>query len=218
MYVPIRIVIADDHEIYRNGFKLLLKNQDDLELIGEAEDGEQLINIAAELQPDIVIVDIKMPRMDGIEACRIIKKRFPDMKVIALSMFNEDNLIVDMLEAGAKGYLLKNTKKPELLLAAQEVFAGRAYFAAETSIRLAKLIAENKYIPYRFHPEQYFTDKEKEIIRLICQQYTNKEIAQKMDLSTRTVEGYRERIQEKTGSRNSVGIVIYAIRHHIFHL
>jgi DNA-binding NarL/FixJ family response regulator len=218
MYTSIRIVIADDHEIFRNGFKLLLKNQDDLVLVGEAENGVQLVEIAAQFQPDIVITDIKMPQMDGIEACKIIKKRFPEIKVIALSMFNEDNLIIDMLEAGARGYLLKNTKKPELLLAAKEVFEGRAYYGAETSARLTKMIAESKYIPYRYHHNQYFSKKEKEIMRLICQQNTNKEIATSMNLSIRTIESYREKIQEKTESRNSIGIAIYAIRHNIFQL
>jgi DNA-binding NarL/FixJ family response regulator len=176
------------------------------------------VETAGKFQPDIVITDIKMPQMDGIEACKIIKKRFPEIKVIALSMFNEDNLIIDMLEAGAKGYLLKNTKTPELLLAAKEVFEGRAYYCAETSARLAKMIAESKYIPYHYHHNQYFSKKEKEIMRLICQQYTNKEIASNMNLSIRTIESYREKIQEKTESRNSIGIVIYAIRHNIFQL
>jgi len=218
MYTSIRIVIADDHEIFRNGFKLLLKNQDELLLVGEAENGLQLVEVVSEIQPDVVITDIKMPGMDGIEACKNIKDKFPEVKVIALSMFNEDNLIVDMLEAGARGYLLKNTKKPELLLAAREVFEGRTYYSPETSVRLAKMIAENKYIPYRYHPSQYFSKKEKEIMRLICQQFTNKEIAEKMNLSSRTVESYREKIQQKTQSRNSIGIVIYAIRHNIFQI
>jgi DNA-binding NarL/FixJ family response regulator len=218
MYMPIRIVIADDHEIYRNGFKLLLKNQDELELVGEAENGVELIEAVTEFQPEVVITDIKMPQMDGIEACKVIKKKFPEMKVIALSMFNEDNLIIDMLEAGARGYLLKNTKKPELLLAAREVFEGRTYYCSETSERLTRMIAESKYIPYRYHPDQFFSKKEKEIMRLICQQHTNKEIATVMNLSIRTIEDYREKIQQKTESRNSIGIAIYAIRHNIYQL
>jgi DNA-binding NarL/FixJ family response regulator len=218
MYIPIRIVIADDHEIYRNGFKLLLKNQDELELVGEAENGLELIEVVTELRPDVVITDIKMPQMDGIEACKILKQKFPEIKLIALSMFNEDNLIIDMLEAGARGYLLKNTKKSELLLAAKEVFEGRTYYCSETSGRLTKMIAESRYIPYRQHPDKFFSKKEKEIMRLICQQYTNKEIAIIMKLSARTIEDYREKIQEKTESRNSIGIAIYAIRHNIYKL
>lgn len=218
MYAAIRIVIADDHEIYRNGFKLLLKNQDEVLLVGEAEDGVQLLEVTAKVLPDIVITDIKMPGIDGIRACKMIREKFPHTKVIALSMFNDDNLVVDMLEAGARGYLLKNTKKPEVMQAVKDVFEGRTYYCHETSERLIRLIAENKYIPYRQHPEQHFSKKEKEIMMLICKQYTNKEIGTMMNLSPRTIEGYREKIQEKTDSKNSVGIAIYAIRHNIFQL
>src|SRR5258705_10066762 len=132
MYTPIRIVIADDHEIFRNGFKLLLKNQNELELVGEAENGKDLLAVVSEQQPDVVVTDIKMPVMDGIAACKIIKKIHPAIEVIALSMFNEDNLIVDMLEAGARGYLLKNTNKHELLLAAKTVHEGNTYYCTAT--------------------------------------------------------------------------------------
>jgi DNA-binding NarL/FixJ family response regulator len=216
MYGVIKIVIADDHEIFREGFKLLLKNQDVLELVGEAENGKELLAVAAEQQPDIIITDIKMPVMDGIEACKHIRERFPGIQVIALSMFNEDNLIVDMLEAGAKGYLLKNTNKYELMDAAKAVFEGGTYYCMATSTKLAKMIAESKFNPYRNLPVKKFTDREKEIIKLVCEQYTNKEIAAMLDLSIRTIETHREKIQEKTGARNSIGVVIYAIRHQMY--
>jgi DNA-binding NarL/FixJ family response regulator len=217
-YTPIKIVIADDHAIFRDGFKLLLKNQQELELVGEAEDGKELLEIALHQHPDVAIIDIKMPVMDGIETCKAIKKKYPDMKVIALSMFNDDNLIVDMLEAGAKGYLLKNTNKNELMQAAKAVHEGSTYYCSATSTKLAKMIAESKFNPYRNHPVKKFTARETDIIKLICEQYTNKEIATKLGLSIRTVESHREKIQEKTGAKNSVGVVIYAIRHGIFHV
>lgn len=214
-YSPIKIAIADDHEIFRDGFKLLLKNQGELELVGEAENGKELLEVALKQQPDIVIIDIKMPEMDGIEACKQIRKRFPEMKVIALSMFNDDNLIVDMLEAGAKGYLLKNTNKNELLQAAKAVYEGNTYYCMATSAKLTKMIAESKFNPYRNHPIKKFTKRETDIIKLICEQYTNKEIATSLGLSIRTVESHREKIQEKTGAKNSIGVVIYAIKHDI---
>jgi two-component system, NarL family, response regulator NreC len=218
MYAPIKIVIADDHEIYRKGFRTLLKNQEEVVVVGEAENGKELIEVVGRVQPDVAITDIKMPVMDGIEASRAIREKFTNIRVIALSMFNDDNLIIDMLEAGARGYLLKNTKKQELLQAAKDVVEGRTYYCHETSERLIRMIAENKYIPYRRHLFPDFTEKEKEIMMLICKQHTNKEIAQMLNLSPRTIEGYREKIQEKTESRNSVGIAIYAIRHNIFQL
>lgn len=215
-YRPIKIAIADDHEIFRDGFKLLLKNQQELELAGEAENGRELLEVAQREQPDVAIIDIKMPVMDGIEACKQIKKRFPDMKVIALSMFNDDNLIVDMLEAGARGYLLKNTNKHELLQATKTVYEGSTYYCAATSAKLTKMIAESKFNPYRNHPVQKFTNRETDIIKLICQQYTNKEIAEMLGLSIRTVESHREKIQEKTGAKNAIGVVVYAIKHGIY--
>lgn len=215
-YLPIRIAIADDHTIFREGFKLLLKNQQELELVGEAEDGKELLEVAATQQPDVLIIDIKMPVMDGIATCKEIRKRFPHMKVIALSMFNDDNLIVDMLEAGAKGYLLKNTNKQELLQATKTVFEGSTYYCTATSNKLAKMIAESKFNPYRIQPVQKFTPRETDIIKLICQQFTNKEIAVMLGLSHRTVESHREKIQEKTEAKNVIGVVIYAIKHNIF--
>jgi DNA-binding NarL/FixJ family response regulator len=214
-YTPIKIAIADDHEIFRDGFKLLLKNQKELELVGEAENGKELLEVARVQQPDVIITDIKMPEMDGIEACKQIRKRFPDMKVIALSMFNDDNLIVDMLEAGARGYLLKNTNKTELLQATKAVYEGSSYYCMATSAKLTKMIAESKFNPYRNQPVKKFTNRETDVIKLICEQYTNKEIATTLGLSIRTVESHREKIQEKTGAKNSIGVVIYAIKHDI---
>jgi two-component system response regulator NreC len=212
-YDVIKMAIADDHEIFRDGFKLLLKNQKEVVLVGEAENGRELIEVVEKTQPDVVVTDIQMPIMDGIEACRAITKNFPDVKVIALSMFNDDNLVVDMLEAGAKGYLLKNTNKAELLLAARTVYAGNSYYCSATSAKLTRMIAESKFNPYKNHPQIRFTEREVEIIKLICRQLTNKEMADMLDLSIRTVETYREKIQEKTGAKNSIGIVIYAIKH-----
>jgi DNA-binding NarL/FixJ family response regulator len=215
-YVPIRIVIADDHEIFREGFKLLLRNQQVIELVGEADNGRELLAIVANHQPDVVITDIKMPGIDGIEACKKIKREFPNIQVIALSMFNEDSLIMDMLEAGAKGYLLKNTNKEELIKAVQAVYEGSNYYSLATSNRLANMIAESKYNPYRNQPVKKLTPREKEIIQLICQQFSSKEIAATLGLSLRTIEDYREKIQKKIEARNSIGIVLYAIKHELY--
>lgn len=213
MYARIKIAIADDHEIFREGFKLLLRDQSEAALVGEAENGRELLKIVEETKPDVVIVDIKMPVLDGVDACKVIRKKFPDVQVIALSMFNEDSLIVDMLEAGAKGYLLKNTNKQELLTAVRAVYEGNTYYCSATSEKLTRMIADSKFNPYRNQPIVRFTPRELDIIKLMCQQYTSKEIASKLDLSIRTVESHREKLQEKTGAKNAIGIVIYAIKH-----
>lgn len=148
-YFPIKIVIADDHLIFREGFKLLLNNQPELELVGEADNGQSLLELIETTSPDIAFVDIKMPEMDGIEACKQIKANGITTKVIALSMFNDDYLIVEMLEAGALGYLLKNTDKQEVLAAAKAVNMGDNFYCASTSNKLAKLIAANRYQPHK---------------------------------------------------------------------
>lgn len=218
LYSPVRIVLADDHEIFREGFNTLLHKQTDIELVGEAENGEDLVRLTRKLLPDVVLTDIKMPVMDGIEATRKIIALHPQIYVIALTMFDEDNLIIDMLESGAKGYLLKNAHKNEVFDAIKTVHQGDTYFCKHTSQKLLQLISKSRYNPYREADRETFTIKEKEIIRLICREFSNKEIAEKLQLSVRTIEGYRERIQEKMKVKNGVGIAVYAIKNGIYEI
>ena len=215
-YLPIRIVLADDHEIFRDGFRVMLKKQPNVELVGEAGDGEELIKLVKELQPDVVITDIKMPRLDGISATKILTKQFPHIGVISLSMFDEENLIIEMLEAGAKGYLLKNAHKNEIIAAVESVYKNQIYYCNHTSRKLTKMIAESSFNPHHRIAKPEFSDKEISVIRFICQELSNREIALQLKLSVRTIEGYRERIQEKISARNAAGIVIYAIKNRIY--
>lgn len=212
MYVPIRISIADDHELLRKGFHTLLRKQKDIEIIGEAENGKELLQLLELDQPDVVVTDIRMPVMDGIEATRKIREAYPHLPVLALTMFNEESLIIDMLEAGAKGYLLKNTNQVELVEAIKAVKNGGTFFCPSTSEKLKKMICQSKFNPYRKMARPNFTPSEIQIMQFICKEYQNKEIAEKMKLSVRTVESYRERIFEKTGSKTVAGITIYAIK------
>lgn len=211
----IRLVIADDHEIFRDGLALMLSKQQNIQLIGQAENGKQLLTLVRELQPDVVMTDVKMPVMDGIEATRSLLAENPYLQIIALSMFDEENLIVDMLEAGAKGYLLKNADKQEILDAIHSVYQGKPYYCHHTTSRLASMISKSRFNPYKKKDPLVFTDREKEIIRLICQQLTAQEIADKVFLSKRTVEGHRTRILEKMSVKNTAGVVIYALRHRL---
>lgn len=215
-YVPIDIVLADDHEIFRDGFALMLKKIPDINLLGEAANGEELIILTRSLNPEVVVTDIKMPKMDGIEATIRLKREFPNLGIIALSMFDEEDLIVDMLEAGAKGYLLKNAQKEEIIAAVKSVYNDQPYYCRDTTNKLADMIAKSNFNPYKKLAKPEFTVKEKDIIRLICTEQSNKEIGNQLGLSKRTVEGYRERILEKIDAKNSVGIVIYAIKNKIF--
>jgi two-component system, NarL family, response regulator NreC len=215
MINTIRLVIADDHEIFRDGLALMLSKQQNIELIGQAGNGKQLISLVNELQPDVVMTDVKMPVMDGIEATRTLLADNPYLHIIALSMFDEENLIVDMLEAGAKGYLLKNADKQEILDAIHSVYQGKPYYCHHTTSRLASLISKSRFNPYKKKDPLVFTEREIEIIRLICQQLTAQEIADKVFLSKRTVEGHRTRILEKMSVKNTAGVVIYALRHRL---
>jgi DNA-binding NarL/FixJ family response regulator len=212
----IRVVMADDHEIFRDGFKLMLSRNKDIELIAEAENGRDLVELVGTHSPDVVVTDIKMPIMDGIEATRVIKSKHPQIGIIGLSMFDEDDLIIEMLDAGALGYLLKNADKDEVAAAIQAVFRGDHYYCRSTHAKMMQLIAKSRYNPYLKKEKITFTDKEIEVIQLICQEYTNKEIADKINVSVRTIEGYRLRIQERMQVKNTVGLVVYAIKHGIF--
>jgi DNA-binding NarL/FixJ family response regulator len=216
---PIRIIIADDHEVYRDGLKLMLSKEKAYAIVGEAENGLELINLAKESSPDIILTDIKMPKMDGIEAARRIHAQNEMTGIIALSMFNEESLVIDMLEAGAMGYLLKSSDKSEIIDAINMVYHNHPYYCKSTSARLAITITESKFNPYkRDQNSSIFTTKELEIIRLICEEYSAKEIGDKLFHSTRTVEGYRSKILDKMNVKNTAGIVIYAIKNGIYTL
>lgn len=208
----IKIIIADDHEMYRDGFRLMLTKQKDIQLVAEAENGRELLELVSLHKPDVVVTDIKMPLMDGIEATNKITAQFPDTGVIGLSMFDEDDLIIDMLEAGAKGYLLKNSGKEQIAEAIKTVYNGDVYYCKSTSKKLTGMIAKSKFNPYTKKPKVEFSDREKEIIELICKEMSNKEIAEKLFLSIRTVEGHRLNILDKMEVKNSVGVVIYAMK------
>jgi DNA-binding NarL/FixJ family response regulator len=212
----IKVIIADDHEIFRDGLRLMLQKQSEIDLLGEAEDGKELIELIKHLQPDVVITDIKMPRMDGVTAAKHIAEHYPTIGIIALSMFDEEDLIIDMLEAGATGYLLKNADKQEMVDAIKSVYNNDSYYCQHTSHKLAQLVAKSKFNPYKEHIKPVFAEREREIIACICEGLTNKEIASKIFLSVRTIEGLRMKILEKMNVKNAAGIIIYAIKNDLY--
>jgi DNA-binding NarL/FixJ family response regulator len=215
MRTAISLVIADDHEIFRDGLALMLSKQDTVKLVGQAGDGLELMRMVDETRPDMVLTDIKMPRMDGIVAAKQLLQKHPGLKIIALSMFEEEDLIVEMLEAGARGYLLKNADKKEILDAIVTVDQGNIFYCKHTTARLASLIVKSKFDQQKKSPGALFTDREREIVRLICRQHTAQEIGEMLFLSKRTVEGYRTRILEKMDVKNTAGVVIFALKHNI---
>lgn len=215
MFQPINIVIADDHDIFLDGLSLMLSKQESFNVCGRATNGKQLIEMVQQHTPDVVLTDIRMPITDGIESTKQLLAQNPDLKVIALSMFDEENLIIEMLEAGAKGYLLKNAHKEEIIEAINSVYQNKNYYCNHTSTLLATMIVRSKYNPNKKQPPVVLNEREKMIIKLICLQQTTQQIADAIYLSKRTVEGYRIKILEKINARNIAGVVIFALKNSI---
>jgi DNA-binding NarL/FixJ family response regulator len=212
---PVRVLIADDHQMVREWFELTYKKDKDLQVIGAARNGAELITLAAKLKPDVIITDIRMPTVDGILATGILKERFPHIPVIAFSIMDGDHYIIQMLEAGARGYLHKSATKEELIEATKTVLNHKPYYCRETTARLAELIAKSKFNP-RIKKEYMFSKRETEIICLICDGKSTKEIATTLNLSVRTAERYREKIEREMQVSNTAGIVVCAVRAGIY--
>ena len=208
----IKLAIADDHKIFRNGLKATLEDCADFDLVLEASNGRQLLGMLVSVVPDVILMDIKMPEMDGIQTTAFVKQHYKNIKILALSMFNEDKYIVDMMKAGASGYLLKNAEPEEIIEAISTVYDKDYYFNEHLSVTLIKQLAGNNVHGAAATSLIDFNEREIEVLKLVCQEYSNQEIADKICLSVRTVEGYRARLFEKTRSKNLVGLVIFAVK------
>lgn len=198
-----RILLVDDHVLVREGLKRVLEAQPDLELVGEAADGEQAVEQAERLRPDIVLMDLSMPLLSGIDATRRLAKSAPGMRVIALTVHESEGYVCEFLRAGAHGYLLKRATSEELLRAVRMVGAGERYVDPRVSRALfAQIIGTGN------HPTALdLSDREGEVLRLIAFGYANKEIAARLDVSVKSVETYKARAMEKLGLRSRVDIV-----------
>jgi DNA-binding NarL/FixJ family response regulator len=211
---PITILLADDHDVVRKGMKMLLEDETDVKVIGEASDGLDAIEKVKNLMPNVVILDLTMPKMNGIEASRIISEEFPDVKILIFSMHNNREYIVSSVENGANGYLLKDTGKEELMRAIKVVSEGRKYFPPEISeVIIDELLAktasnqDNSDKPIF----QKITPKEKQILGMIVQGLNSREIADKLFLSIRTVDNHRANMMKKTKAKNTADLVMMAI-------
>ncbi|MES2478020.1 MAG: response regulator transcription factor [Bacteroidota bacterium] len=208
----IRYAIADDHKIFRQGLKLVLDDDSSLLLAGEAENGKELMEILQSTKVDIVLLDLKMPDMDGFEATQEIRKCYPDVKIIILTMHSEESFIIHLLELGANGYLIKNTGASEILKAIHTVYETNYYFNEMVSKTLLKKIAVNDhYKPRNVHKIE-LTEREKQVLVLICEEKNAAEIGAVMFLSPRTIEGIRGTLLEKIKVRNIAGLVLYAVK------
>lgn len=207
----IKTVIVDDHNLFRNGLKFILNQFENIEVVGEASNGKEFLILLENIAlPDIVLLDINMPILNGIEAAKISLQKYPKLKIIVLSMYGESEYYNTMIDIGVKGFILKDCDNKELKEAIERVHAGGTYFSQEILISLIKEKKNNEKIS--------LTKREKEILELICKGYSNNEIAEKLFISQRTVERHRANLLEKTNSKNSISLVVFALKNKLVDL
>jgi DNA-binding NarL/FixJ family response regulator len=210
--VKIKVLIADDHDVVRAGVKSLLERQEDIEIVGEASDGRQVVRMAEELSPSIVVMDIAMPQLNGIDAAGQIVRHEPETKVIILSMYGDEEFLVRALTAGVKGYLLKDSVQADLLRAVRAVATGRSFFSPE----IAQTLAEDyvRQLQQKGLEDSYelLTEREREILQLLAEGKSNKEAAAVLSVSPYTVETHRTHLMQKLNLHNTAEIVLYAVR------
>src|SRR6202142_1724989 len=210
MQKKIRILLADDHAMVRQGFKMILSAQPDMEIVGEAGNGREAVELAEKLQPDLVIMDVTMPELNGIEATRRLVSIAPRARGLALSMHKDSVYVREILRAGARGYLLKDSADADLIAAVRAVAKGEAY--------LSPAVSDAVLTDYRKHvsnPIDLLTTREREVLQMIAEGKTNKEIATTLNLSVYTVEAHRGRVMEKLNLHNTGELVRFALRNGI---
>lgn len=208
----IKIAIADDYKIFRDGLKVSLSQDEDLDIIAEADNGEDLIECIEKNTPDVIIMDLKMPIMDGMEATKIIRKKYSDIKILVVSMYDDDKFIIHLMEIGANGYLLKNADPAEILKAIHSVFENGYYFNDIVNKALLKKLVLKGNIKPSFNQNIELTERELEVLKMVCEEKTATEIGKEIFLSPRSVEGIRQRLIEKIGVRNTAGLVMFAYK------
>lgn len=205
----IKVLIVDDHEIVRQGFRLILNAQDELKLeVSELSDGEDVLELYKKEQFDIIFMDINMKNMGGVEATKLLKKKFKNAKVIALSMHNDDFNIKLMIEAGASGYLLKDTGVEEIKRAIKTVLSGKKYFSNEVALKLLGLAGEDA-------AKSKISKRELQVLQYIAKEFTNDEIATELEISKRTVDSHRQSLLAKFNCKNTAGLIAHALKHEI---
>lgn len=215
----IKIVLVDDHKLVRDGIRAQLENDPKYWIVAEASDGQEALDIIEQetTKTHIVVMDINMDGMDGITCTELLLKRFPDKKVLALTMLTENQHIKQMLKAGASGYLLKNCEEDELKNAIDTLHEGGTYFSPEVTRIIMNNLSGNKNATFRRKSSHIpLTQREKEVLRLILKEYSNKEIAAELYISQRTVDAHKRNLLEKTNSKNVAGLVLFAVNNQIF--
>ena len=208
------IMVVDDHTLFRNGLRILLDGIDGFSVIGEASNGVELLELLPMLHPDVILLDIEMPRMNGIQTAEEVLKRYPEMKIITLSMYGDEDYYFKMVSLGVKGFILKNSEIKEVVTAIETVVEGGSYFSQEL---LFTLVSNLKSTPTGVTDEnsEELSQRESEILLHICRGESNSEIADALFISKRTVDKHRSNILAKTGCKNTANLVVYAIKNNL---
>jgi DNA-binding NarL/FixJ family response regulator len=215
----IKVALTDDQQLFRHGLAQLIKTTEDFDLIYEAENGKDLLQQLEQkkILPDIALIDMHMPEMNGVELNDVLQKEYPSVKVIVLSVYDQDRFVGKMIQAGACGYLTKNCETEELLTAIRTTFKSGFYFNTTTLEAMRKVSKYNESAILNFNniPTE-LTGREQEVLELICKEMTNAEIGARLFISPRTVEGHRNSLLAKAGCRNTAGLVVFAIKNGLF--
>jgi DNA-binding NarL/FixJ family response regulator len=208
----IKVAIADDHKIFRKGVILSMRSYTNIKFVMEADNGDDLLAKIPEFQPEVILCDLKMPIRDGIDTTKLITKNYPNIRVIILTMYEDERFVGHLMDCGAAGYLLKSTEPSEIKRAIMDVMRTGFYLNPFVN----KVLIKKNYSKQKFNPtlttEIVLSEREKEVLTLVCMEFTAAEIAAKMDISARTVEAIKDRLMERFGVKNSVGLVFYAMK------
>jgi DNA-binding NarL/FixJ family response regulator len=207
----VRIVLADDHTILREGLRSLLSADPNFDIVGEADDGRKAVRWVEKLGPDLLLMDLSMPRMSGMDAISEIKKRYPETKIIALTVHKTEEYLLTTLQAGVDGYVLKDATHDELVLAIHNVMAGKRYLSPGISEKVIEGYLEGKEDSLSVSSWQKLSQREREVLKLIAEGYKNKEIAEDLCISLKTVEKHRANLMKKLDLHNAAGLTVYAV-------
>ena len=211
-----KLILVDNHSIFRDALKFVLAQSEEVDVIAEASNGNELLDLLETKLPDLILMDIAMPGLNGVDATREALSRYPDLKIIALSMYGDELYYYKMLEAGAQGFVLKESGSDELLKAIKTAMSGESYFSNHILCNIIRDFSHQNIPPEESEKKEIkLSKRENEVLELICAGYSNIEIAAKLGISKRTIEGHRSSLISKTGAKNSIHLVLFAMKHNI---
>ncbi len=211
MSTPIRVLVADDHSVVRQGIRHVLEGAEEFTIVAEAENGNEVAELVAQNQPDVVVLDISMPGLSGIEVTAVLRKRFPECRVLILSMYDNQEYVLEAVRSGAHGYLLKDTAADDLATAIRSIHSGEAFYSPPIAAKLAAAVKGDFSDAYDTGELASLTTREREVLRGIARGLTNKDIASELGISPRTVETHRESLMRKLGIRHVAGLTKLAL-------